>query len=50
MPVEKLSISVDEWTKSKAAELVDKRKYRNLSHLFEEGAKMIFAKEGIADE
>lgn len=50
MTVEKLSVSIDEWTKAKATELVEKRKYRNLSHLFEEGAKMIFAKEGITTE
>jgi Arc/MetJ-type ribon-helix-helix transcriptional regulator len=46
MAVKKLSISVSEETEANARDLVENGKYRNLSHLFEEGAKLIFAKEG----
>jgi len=47
MTVKKMSISVDERTEAIARELVEKGKYRNLSHLFEEGAKLVFAEEGV---
>jgi len=50
MTTKKLSISVAEDTETIARDLVAKRKYRNVSHLFEEGAKLIFAKEGIATD
>ena len=47
MPVKKLSISVSEETEKIARKLVEDGKYRNLSHLFEEGAKLIFVDEGV---
>jgi len=50
MAVKKLSISVSKETETMARELVGRGKYRSLSHLFEEGAKLIFTKEGIATE
>jgi len=50
MATKKLSISVSEDTEKIVRALVAKNKYRNISHLFEEGAKLIFAKEGITTE
>jgi len=41
MPVKKFAISVDEKTYQAAKNVVESGEYRNMSHLFEEGAKRI---------
>jgi len=45
MPVKKFGLSVDEKTYQAAKEVVESGAYRNMSHLFEEGAKRIIQEE-----
>jgi hypothetical protein len=45
MPVKKFALSVDEKTYQEAKEVVETGAYRNMSHLFEEGAKRIIREE-----
>ena len=45
MPVKKFALSVDENTYQAAKEVVESGAYRNMSHLFEEGAKKIIREE-----
>lgn len=45
MVVKKFAISVDEKTYQAAKEVVESGAYRNMSHLFEEGAKRIVREE-----
>ena len=45
MPVKKFGLSVDENTYQAAKEIVEAGAYRNMSHLFEEGAKRIIKEE-----
>jgi Arc/MetJ-type ribon-helix-helix transcriptional regulator len=45
MPVKKFAISVDEKTFQAAKEIVESGAYRNMSHLFEEGARKIIREE-----
>ena len=45
MPVKKFGLSVDENTYHAAKEIVESGAYRNMSHLFEEGAKRIIKEE-----
>lgn len=45
MPVKKFGLSVDEKTYQAAKEIVESGAYRNMSHLFEEGAKRIIKEE-----
>jgi hypothetical protein len=45
MPVKKFALSVDEKTYHAAKEVVESGAYRNMSHLFEEGAKRIIREE-----
>ena len=45
MAVKKFAISVDEKTYQAAKEVVESGSYRNMSHLFEEGAKKIIREE-----
>lgn len=45
MAVKKFGLSVDEKTYHAAKEIVESGAYRNMSHLFEEGAKRIIKEE-----
>ncbi len=45
MPVKKIGISISPETYKAAEEAVAAGKFRNISHLFEEGAKMILRQE-----
>ena len=45
MPVKKFGLSVDENTYQAAKEIVESGAYRNMSYLFEEGAKRIIKEE-----
>ncbi len=45
MPVKKFGLSVDENTYQAAKEIVESGAYRNMYHLFEEGAKRIIKEE-----
>jgi Arc/MetJ-type ribon-helix-helix transcriptional regulator len=49
MPVKKFSISVDEKTYRAVQELVESGAFRNVSHLFEEGARRII-REKMAEK